>query len=219
MFRVHQKTISDYARKNPENFARTLNFVILTIRTRLFNVPADMAILDNPENEESLSGILYGWKVDSIAQIDAEKESLYAQAEFIFYAAESDRDAAEKLLNLFTGIRGLGMAKAGFAAQLIYGVSACLDSHNIERFGIPANQIKSDRLKKLKSNLRRAAKISQYCDFVDKCGGTESLWDSWCEYVFNRADATGFKMNGNKSFYESAFHVSALHCESLGLTA
>lgn len=218
MFKNHQPIISDYARQNPNNFARTLNFVILTIRTRLFNIPADMATLDNPENEESLLGILYGWKIDSVQQIEREKNSLYAQAEYINYCAIDSRDKAEQFINLFTGIRGIGMAKAGFCAQLIYGVSACLDSHNIERFGIPANAIKSDRLKSLKSNLKRAAKISQYCDFVEKCGTTESLWDSWCEYVFNRADTTGFRMNGNKSVYESAEHVSAFHCESLGLS-
>ena len=220
MFAIHQKRVSEYARQNPENMARVLKFVILTIRNRLFNLPADMATLDSGgETAAEINSILYGWKLDSVNQIDAEKDSLFWQAEEIVYHATSERDAAEKLLVLFASIKGLGLSKAGFAAQLIYGISACLDSHNLERFGINPNHVKSCNYKDAKTPKTRAKYVARYCEYVEKCGGTESLWDSWCEYVFARPDAVGFKMNGNKSVYESAYHVSALHCESLGLAA
>lgn len=219
MFANHQPIIAKYARQNPDNFARVLKFVILTIRARLFNLPADMERLENPETAAEQSGLLYGSKSLAVAQIESRAESLYAQAESIFYHSESPRAAAESLLNLFTGIHGIGLAKAGFCAQLIYGVSACLDSHNIERFGIPKSALKSSTFKKAKTARTRAKWIRRYCDIVENCGGTESLWDSWCAYVYNRPDETGFKMNGNRLTYKSAEHVSALHCESLGLAA
>lgn len=220
MYRKHQKRISKYARENPEHFARVLKFVILSIRTRLFNLPADMDILDTGGYvPEDLPGILYGWKHDSINQIDAEAEALYAQAEFIAYNAKDDREKAGSLLDLFTGIGGVGLVKAGFCAQLIYGVSACLDSHNIARFGIPRSHLKSSAFKNAITLKTRWKYIERYCDYVEKCGGTESLWDSWCAYVYERPDEVGFKMNGNKTVYKSAYHVSALHCESLGLAA
>ncbi len=220
MFANHQQRISKYARQNPENMARVLKFVILTIRNRMFNLPADMETLDSGgETAEEINSILYGFKLDSINQIDAEAGALYWQAEEIVFHATSEREAAEGLLNLFTSVKGLGLAKAGFAAQLIYGVSACLDSHNLERFKINPNSIKSSTFKNAKTHKTRAKYIARYCDYVEKCGGTESLWDSWCAYVYERPDAVGFKMNGNKSVYESAEHVSALHCESLGLAA
>lgn len=219
MFKNHQPIISEYGRANPDNMARVLKFVILTIQTRLFNIPADMAALESARVPEELAGVLYGWKPDAVLQIDADKAAIFHQAESIYYHAANDREAAEELLPLFAQLRGLGLAKSGFACQLIYGVSACLDSHNIERFGIPWQNIKSSGLKNAKKLATRRKWISRYCDYVDKCGGTESLWDSWCEYVFNRPDETGFRMNGNRRAYESAYHVSALHCESLGLAA
>jgi hypothetical protein len=220
MFQIHQKRISDYGRQNPENMARVLKFVIVTIRNRLFNCPADMATLDSGgETADEINAVLYGFKLDSIQQIDAEADSLYWQAEEIVYHATSEREAAAGLLNLFTSIHGFGLAKAGFACQLLYGVSACLDSHNIARFGIPWAHMKSSTFKNCKKNATRQKWIQRYCDYVEQCGGTESLWDSWCDFVYNRPDETGFKMNGNQAAYKSAYHVSALHCESLGLAA
>lgn len=220
MFNIHQPRISEFARKSPGNFARVMSFVVLSIRTRLFNLPADMETLyDRNQTTDDLAGILYGSKGEAIGQIEAEAESLYWQAEEIFYHAENQRELAENLLNLFVGIHGIGLAKAGFCAQLIYGVSACLDSHNLERFGISESKIHSSTFKKLKTLKTRWKWIARYCDFVDMCGGTESLWDSWCAYVHQRPDATGFRMNGNRTVYHSAFHVSGLHCESLGLAA
>ncbi len=219
MFINHQPVISGYARENPENFARVLKFVILTIRTRLFNMPADMETLYHARTADELAGVLYGFKAQAVAQIDIERDSLYAQAESIFYHAETPRQAAENLLDLFTSIYGLGLTKAGFCAQLIYGVSACLDSHNIERFGLSYTALKSSTFKGAKTLKTRRKWINRYCDMVEQCGGTESLWDSWCDYVYNRPDATGYKMAGNQTVYKSAFHVSELHCESLGLAA
>lgn len=218
MFANHQPRIAAFARENPSNFSRVMCFVVLSIRTRLFNVPADMETLyDQNQTTDDLAGILYGSKGEAIGQIEAEAESLYWQAEEIFYHAKTTRELAENLLNLFVSIHGIGLAKAGFCAQLIYGVSACLDSHNLERFGIPESQIKSSTFKRVKTLKTRWCWIRRYCDLVEKCGGTESLWDSWCAYVHQRPDETGFKMNGNRTVYESAFHVSGLHCESLGL--
>ncbi len=219
MFVNHQPKISEFARRNPDNMAKVLKFVILTIRTRLFNIPSDMETLENTENPRELSSILYGFKMDSIIQIDLEIESIFAQAESIWFHAENDRIAAENLLSLFAQIKGLGLAKAGFACQLIYGVSGCLDSHNLERFGIHPDKFKSSKYKNLKTLKIKQRYLKDYCDTVEKVGGTESLWDSWCNYVYNRPDDTGLRMNRNNPAYRDANHVSAIHCESLGLDA
>lgn len=222
MFRAHQKLISEYARQNPENFARVLKFVVLTIRNRLMNLPADMQTLDYVEsggNPEELGGMLYGFKQAAIEEINAEKESLFWQAESIVYHAQSEREAAENLIDLFSGIYGLGLAKAGFCAQLIYGVGGCLDSHNLARFGISPNVVKSSTFKNAKRLSTKRKWLARYCDLVEKFGGCESLWDSWCEYVYSQPDETGIKMNGNAPLYESAYHVSALHCLALGIDA
>jgi len=219
MFADHQYRIADFGQTNADNMAKVLTFVIVTIRNRLFNCASDMETIEHSTNAQELQGALYGFKSQSVDQIRAEKDSLYDQAMQIWHDRESDRQCAETMLNLFTLIHGFGLAKAGFACQLLFGVSACLDSHNIERFSINPNHIRSGRLKGSKTLKNRWKVIRQYCDFVDKCGGTESLWDSWCIYVFNRPDPLGLKMNRNESYYRSADHVSALHCEAIGIEA
>lgn len=224
MFAQHQPKISVFARQNPDNFARVLRFVVLTIRNRLFNLPADMETLhaalygeSGQYSDSDIRGILMGSKAAAVAQIDTEKDGLFWQAESIVYHAETERDAARELIRLFATIHGIGIAKAGFCAQLIYGVGGCLDGHNLERFGINPNCVRSSNYKGLKTLKNRDKMLDNYLDICEKFGGCESLWDSWCEYVFARPDDTGRKMNGNKSAYKSADHVSALHCESLGI--
>lgn len=227
MFANHQPKISAYARQNPDNFARTLRFVVLTIRNRLFNIPAEMETLDaalygwhgGQYEESEIRGILMGSKQAAVSQIESEKDFLFWEAERIVYCAQSEREAARELIRLFAEIHGIGLAKAGFCAQLIYGVGGCLDSHNLERFGINPNHIKSSTYKNAKTSKTRDKYLERYLDYCDKFGGTESLWDSWCEYVFARPDETGFRMNGNESFYKSAFHVSELHFAAIVETA
>lgn len=205
MFDRHQKTVSEFARLNPDNFARVLKFVIVTIKAPLNRVPVDMEIVE--QEQPGIDGVLYGWKRTAIREIEEERYNLYELAESIYFHAESDRIAAENLINLFTTITGLGLSKAGFCAQLIYGVGGCLDSHNLERFGINPLKIKSSRYKNAKTHKTRARILSEYCDLCEQFGGVKELWNSWCNYVAERQPRN----------YNSGFEVSALHCSALGL--
>ena len=226
MFAKHQPKISAYARKNPDNFAAVLRFVVVTIQNRLFNCPSDCETVSevitgraNDATELAAQGILYGHKRGAVETIQAEKESLFWQAEEIFYHATSEREAASGLIALFVSIPGLGMVKAGFAAQLIYGVAGCLDSHNIARYGIDPKRLKSDLYKNAKTYKTRQKHLNFYLDLCEQFGGCESLWNSWCEHlaIASKEDKTGIRMNGNKPLYENADHVSALHCVALGV--
>ena len=217
MYNRDQAKISEFARANSDNFGKVLSFVVLTIRNRLFNLPADMETLQNPPNQEELAGVLYGFKMASIEYIEINKESLFQQAELINYFAETTRDKERQLLELFAQIFGIGLVKSGFICQLIYGVSGCIDMHNIAIHQVNPNSINSNRYKNAKRLKTRRAKLDFYCDLVSKCGGTEALWNNWCIYLSKREDKTGEKMNRNVSPYKSANHVSALHCISLGI--
>lgn len=224
MYAKHQPIIGRHARQNADNMAAVLRFVVITIQNRLFNCPADCetitAVYTGQASDgefEAANGILYGHKRAAVDYIDSERHNLYWLAESAFFHAETERQAAESLIAIFADIPGLGIVKAGFAAQLIYGVGGCLDSHNLERFGINPNKVKSSRYKGAKRLATKRAIISEYLDFCEQFGGCGGLWDSWCEYLATRPDETGVRMNGNKPLYESAYHVSALHCVSIGL--
>lgn len=223
MYEKHQGFIADYAQASADNMANVLRFVVITIQNRLFNVPGDLETVNNAiqglGDYAQAQGILYGHKAQAIDYIEAYKRDIFEQAKLIDYFEPCEIERAASLLGLFASIPGLGLVKAGFCVQLCFNQDkvGCLDSHNIERFGINPNKVSSKRYKQVK---RLSTKRKALLDYIDLCqhfGGARELWDSWCEYLSQREDKTGEKFNGNKPLYESAYHVSALHCVALGI--
>lgn len=223
MYAKHQKFISDYAQASADNMANVLRFVVITIQNRLFNCPGDLETVNNAVSGlgdfEAAQGILYGHKAQAIAYIEAHKLDIFEQAKRIDYFEPCEIERAASLLGLFASIPGLGLVKAGFCVQLCFkqNLVGCLDSHNIERFGINPNKLRSSRYKQVKKLSTKRKALLDYIDLCKNLGGACELWDSWCEYLAQREDKTGEKFNGNKPLYESAYHVSALHCVALGV--
>ncbi len=199
MYDTHQSTIASYGRANAGNMANVMKFVIVTIRNRFANVPRDMVRKDSAK-------VQWGFKAKAFAGIDAEAQMIYDAAEDIWDTRTCDRQAEERLLDLFSNVYGLGLTKGGFVVQLLYGVCGCIDSHNLERFNIDPKTIHASRFKSAKGE-KRAAYIKLYCDYVEQVGGCESLWDSWCNHV-----AATYPQD-----FKDGEAVSALHCTSLGL--
>jgi hypothetical protein len=230
MFAKHQPLISQFARQNPDNFAAVCRFVVVTIQNRLFNVVSDCETLAAALSDdataadlEAVESVTYGHKRQAVDTIQAEKAALYWQAEEIVFHAETERQAAKSLIALFATIPGLGIVKSGFIAQLIYGCGGCLDTHNLIRFGINPNKVRSTRYKNAKTLKTKSKILDEYLDFCEQFGGCEELWNTWCEFVANREDETGFRMNGNRAPYDNpeysspAEYVSALHCIAIGI--
>ncbi len=218
MFDCHQSAIEKYGRANSQNFARVLKFVILTIQTSLESVAnVDMNELDQFESgraSESIDGILYGWKFAAVEEINRDKDSLFSLCEHINSTADSDYDKSAALIEIFAARKGFGLAKGGFAIQLLYGNSggryaACLDSHNLKRFGISPYKFRADRFKNAKTTKTRRKIIAEYIDACDKIAGPNiaaGLWNSWCEFV-------AAKSNGRRT----GFEISELHVKALNL--
>ena len=95
-------------------------------------------------------------------------------------------------------VPGLGLAKSGFIVQMLYGMSGCIDTHNLTRFNLHRRRFACGT----KATDRR--RIGEYNDMVGRLGGTARLWDEWCIYVADR-DAN----------YVDADHVSRLHLTPL----
>ena len=221
MFEKHQTFIANFAQKSPDNLAKVARFVVVTIQNRLLNTVSDCEIVENAiagvGDFEQAQGILYGHKASAASYIEAEKERLYALAMQSYNSPATEREKAESLLALFCEIPGLGFVKAGFLVQCAFGLVGCLDSHNLERYGINPNKVRSSRFKNAKRPAQKRKVLAEYLDYCESLGGACALWDSWCSYLAERTDETGAKFNGNKPLYESAEHVSALHCLALGL--
>ena len=203
MYQRDQKIISKYALRNPDNFARVLQFVILTARTKLANVPADVDTA--AQGGQDAMSVLFSWKFRAYVEAWRDRETHYTYCLDALRHTDNERDLAEELIGYFADLYGFGPVKAGFVVQLIFGLGGCLDTHNIKRFNIPARTF--DNYGQLKTAAGRRRKIARYTALVYDLGGPEPLWDGWCHYV----------ADGQPSLYRSADHVSAIHVEALGL--
>ncbi len=188
MYKQHATAIQDWAQDAPENMRDVMRFVILTIRYPIGLAAEDM----REENTRALNGQRrYAWEM-----LGERYEEHYA--ELMRINAELTGDAREDALVAYVAdLPGFGLAKAGFVAQLAFGCSGCLDSHNIERFGLNVWTFAHFKRKGPRARVRQ---LELYRRTVAECGGTEALWDTWCDYVGER-----------DSRYPNGFHVSELH--------
>ena len=203
MYKRDQAIISKYARTNPENFARVLQFVILTARVKLSRIPADFDTAE--QGGPDAMGVLFGWKHQAYVEVWKHRETHYTYCESSLHHSQDNQALARELIEYFASLWGFGPAKAGFVVQIIYGIGGCLDTHNLKRFNIPMRTF--DNYSQIKTITGRRRKITRYVDLVYDLGGPEILWNTWCQYV----------AKGQPAFYRSADHVSALHVEALNL--
>jgi hypothetical protein len=168
--------VEDWA-DNPIRVADVITMVLLSIRMQWSGVGTQMC--DVRENGEA-SKCLWGFKRNGYRYVQAKKTRLFARVQ----ACRNGDIWVEDLMRDLLRVPGLGMAKAGFVVQLLTGEAGCMDMHNIERFGLKPDTWAVRKYKAVDKQLREVdEKIAHYLDLVDACGGTEVLWDEWCEYV------------------------------------
>lgn len=205
MFKEHQSKIGAFARQNPENFERVLQFVILTIRMPLHRVKSDFETVN--EGGEDAVGVLFGFKARAWREANQNRERLFTYLEHIWTDPElSPREKHLDMLEAMADQFGFGPVKAGFVLQLVYGISGCIDTHNLKRFGIHMRAFSNYCQKKTRKG--RRAMLSKYVDAIEAQGGTETLWDGWCTFVAQNSPAP---------YQGSAYEVSKAHCDALGL--
>ena len=198
MYNRDARVIQDYVKHGgADAFVHVGQFVLLTIRQPLHRVAADLAAARDGDRRP-----LWGSKAAGFDYLAEHGEALYADV----MALEGDIDAQ---LARVADVPGLGLVKAGFVLQLAFGVSGCLDSHNINRLGLDAKVL---TLAKNASPKLRAKKAAAYNALCEQLGGTEILWNDWCEYAYAHG-------RGNASRYVDGDDVSREHVRALGLAA
>ena len=203
MYREHQPIISAWAARRPENLERVLQFCILSQRRHFFNVQADMetVIQGLPE----APGVLYGWRARAWDEAWARRDEAAWHCRDILEHGFRRRERADCLLSYLSGFYGLNVAKAGFACQLAFGVSGCLDSVNVARLGLPVNYCKG--FSKLVTPAGRWRRVARYNATIYRYGGSARLWDVWCQVMSDRYP----------SRFPAAWDVSAYHLQCLGV--
>ena len=112
-----------------------------------------------------------------------------------------DLTMADKLVAL-TEIPNIGLVKAGFILQLCLGKVGCIDCHNQQMFGIDIKDITLQKPAKLATKLKVAQNYIKLCEDL---GGTEYLWNNWCEFIADR----------HPTRFEDANHVSQVHIDAI----
>ena len=112
---------------------------------------------------------------------------------------DPDLSLAEKILSV-SSIPGIGIVKAGFVLQLCIGKVGCLDTHNLRMFGFSDSAFKFSKTTTRNTAL---AKARLYIETCEKLGGSEFLWDNWCEFIASKYP----------KHFTSADQVSQMHVD------
>ncbi|WFG40869.1 hypothetical protein ParaKuw1_00036 [Paracoccus phage ParKuw1] len=200
MFQRDQKEISDYAMTGPDQMARVITFVYLTIQQSITTCEDMMRDVDRQGVE---SRHLWGFKIGAYEWLHEHKQEVYDMARLLHDGYADPAVAEIETLKFFASLPGLGLVKGGFVNQLIFGQTGCMDTHNSVIFEIDPYRFKASRYKSA-SMKRKAIMVMDYANICWDQGGPEFLWDNWCSYV---AERNGY----------TADAISAMHCKALGL--
>ena len=198
-YRTDGLPIQSYAQENAEQFKEVVTFVFLTIQQPFKGVPAQCQDVRDNGIE---SRYLWGWKREGFAYIEAHGAEVWQKCNTLYREQPEGWQVA--IMQELVKVPGLGVVKAGFVTQLCWGFGGCFDTHNLRAWGFDTETFKLP--KSLKPSTVRQ-KIAVYLDVVERVGGTERLWDLWCERV----------ASVYPKWYRDAEHVSHLHRVALGL--
>lgn len=177
MYKRDQNLIETFAKQSPKHTEQVAVFVIASIRTQFSTLPRIMKTyrkrgkngLDElmPKQKE---GILY----------------VRQNRKWLFNLIERYRNggitAEETLLELMN-IPCIGLVKAGFLLQCLTGTVGCLDCHNLRQHDLKEGVFKLSHNRVTEANLR---KVRNYIQVCEELGGSETLWNEWCEGMADR---------------------------------
>ena len=179
MYKQDQVRIEQWC-KNPDKLVTVGTMVLLSIRMQWIGVGNQM------ESVRELgvdSPCLWGFKRAGYVYLRDNKARLYRHVRE-YRAGELYLD---DLIREFLKVPGLGLPKAGFLAQLVVGEAGCLDMHNIERFDLDPSVWYVRKLRNVHDQVVEIDnKIALYLQLCLLCGGSEKLWNEWCEHLNDR---------------------------------
>ena len=208
MFIHENNIINDFALSSADAMAWVQACVVLTIQN-------DTQLLSdlNTRAKRYVRGhmalpSIRNWdgKKTSVKYFEENKQYFYDGIIRIINDDSEEKDI--RILSLLTECKGLAVAKASFLAVLCCGshpaiikgeyTFACLDSVNLEMYGISRNLGKFN--KKAKNPALKQEAIKSYQKYVTKTGTSAEYWDTWCGYI-----------GMNRKKFTSAKQVSYLH--------
>lgn len=202
MFKQHQTTIQDACRDSVFVFSHVGLLVILSARQPFYTVATQFDDVLKGEGNEHL----FDWKYDAWMIMQAEAAARKAKLDAIYADTNLHDDAKATEMLAEVGMwHGFGLVKGGFFIQLVYGLSGCIDTRNLDYFNLDARDFNASKIKAKRIETRRRH-ATAYHRVIRSLGGTELLWNVWCDY-----------MAETSSRFSDGWDVSAEHCRILRL--
>jgi hypothetical protein len=186
----HINKCNRLAQSSPEAMRNAAMMAVLSIQQAWGGVPA--AMLDM-KAEGSTSRYLWGFKADTYEYLMSPNN-----IDHLYTTTLTTRDPVE-LLDLWTTVPGLGLAKAGFVVQLTTGRVGCVDRHNAFAYDVAPNQLTFPKGRMTVKAQRH--KLEAYVHLTDTIGGSEFMWEQWCIMIAAKYP----------NLYDSAQAVSKQH--------
>ena len=193
--------IMEHATATPDGLRDVVEFTICTVNMPLSRV-LDMRldIKSNGLNSKWLSGTKRAGFEYTAKHSTMLHDALLQVADM---HGIGTIDGAVNALDVLMSIPGIGMVKAGFIAQMMGFNVACLDRHNIRMLGMKEGDV---RISKSLSDKSRRTKLREYVKLTRR-KGAEYWWDTWCNYVAEKAGLNKSLPTGDAV---SAYHVDAV---------
>jgi hypothetical protein len=193
MYQRDVPKILSYVKENgPDGLMAVGAFVLSTIQTPLSRTKVQVADIKKWGIQ---APHLWGSKRAGYRHLLDNRVSLYQKL------VEAPVGRSEALLEVIK-TPGLGLVKSAFLLQCLGYETACMDSHNIKRYGLDPNSLKVGKV----TQKTLFKKVDGYVTLCDSINSSQGHWDDWCAYVANN--------RMNKSL-PTADRVSAFHYEAI----
>ncbi len=212
MFKDHNPIINEYMQSNYLNMIDGMTFVVLSIKTAFHTL--DKQLTDVRKNGRD-SKYLWGFKRETYDYLQEHGQDLYDElmdlstrtkfGDLKFKGREIWLHRDKQMMLVLTDVPGLGVVKAGFVMQMMFGRVGCIDVHNLRRFYKVS--VKDVQFVKTATDNTKRVKIDNYVNICRGNRSTQKLWDSWCEQLTDK--------KCNKSRFSSGDEVSAFHVQAL----
>lgn len=187
MYAEHQPLIERYAQRSPLCMARTLEFALATAHRYFATVPGVLATHTGYSRQQAAAVVV-----------------LYESKHSIFRTVLDRREDDLALLRYLITLPGLGLVKAGFAAQLIAGSIGCLDVWNARAHQL-TRSLRNYNPRATVATLTK--KLTTYIAACKAIGTPAFLWDTWCTAMAGRHTPGSTYYPWETPEAVSAFHV------------
>jgi len=199
--------INAFMQKSSLHMQDGIMFVVLSVKTPFHTMYSQM---QDYRKHGLSSKYVWGFKKQTLEYLLDNRDQLYRDLMQMWTddwgdmrTGKHERD--KQMMLRLTEVPGLGMVKAGFVMQMMFGRVGCIDVHNLRRFHkIDQKDITFTKMAKDTTKLQ---KITNYVNICKGNRNTQKLWDSWCEQLVDK--------RCNRGKFESGYDVSVFHLESL----